>query len=86
MTEIEWETKLDRQQAADLLRGVAEGLAAGDTVKLEQDGLELKVEVADEVAFELEIELEDGETEVELELRWKAGGSRGADEDDAAGS
>lgn len=84
MTEIEWETKLDRRQAADVLRRVADGLAAGHTVKLEQDGLEVKVEVADEVAFELEIELEDGETEVELELTWKTGGSGGAEEDDAA--
>jgi amphi-Trp domain-containing protein len=84
MTEIEWETRLKRQQAADLLRGVADGLAAGDAVELVQDGFELKVEVADEIGFELEIELEDGETEVELEVRWKTGASREPDGDDAA--
>jgi amphi-Trp domain-containing protein len=84
MTEIEWETRLNRQQAADLLRGVADGLAAGDAVKLEHDRFELRVEVADEVGLELEIELVDGETVVELELKWKTGPPEGRGGNDAA--
>ena len=53
---------------------MADGLAAGGKVKLEQDGFELKVASADEVDMEIEVELEDGRTEVELELRWDTGG------------
>lgn len=74
MTEIEWQSKLGREQAAALLRRVADGLAAGGEVKLEQDGFELKVASADEVDMEIEVELENGRTEVELELRWETGG------------
>ena len=74
MTEIEWQSKLGREEAAALLRRVADGLAAGGKVKLEQDGFELKVASADEVDMEIEVELEDGRTEVELELRWDTGG------------
>ena len=74
MTEIEWQSKPGREEAAALLRRVADGLAAGGKVKLEQDGFELKVASADEVDMEIEVELEDGRTEVELELRWDTGG------------
>ena len=74
MTEIEWQSKLGREQAAALLRRVADGLAAGGKVKLEQDGFELKVATADEVDMEIEVELENGRTEVELEVRWETGG------------
>jgi amphi-Trp domain-containing protein len=75
LTEIEWERRMGREQAAKLLRRVADGLASGDKVKLEHDGFELKVAVADQVEVEIEVELHDGDTEVELELKWKTGGS-----------
>jgi amphi-Trp domain-containing protein len=83
MTEIEWEAKLGREQAAELLRRVADGLAAGEEVAFEQDGFELKVAVADEVELEIEVELEDGGTQVELELKWGTGGSARPDAEDA---
>ena len=75
MTEIEWQSKPGREEAAALLRRVADGLAAGGKVKLEQDGFGLKVAPADEVDLVIEVELENGRTEVELELSWEAGGS-----------
>ena len=85
MTEIEWESKLGREEAAALLRRVADGLAAGSKVKLEQGGFELKVATADEIEVEIEVELENGRTEVELELRWETGGSVHTDRDEASG-
>jgi len=83
MTEIEWESKIGREQAAALLRRVADGLADGDKVKLEHEGFELEIATADEVEMEIEVELEDGRTEVELELRWETGGSSGTESEDA---
>jgi amphi-Trp domain-containing protein len=85
MTEIEWESKIGREQAAALLRRLADGLAAGSEVKLEHEGFELKVATADEVEMEIEVELEDGRTEVELELRWETGGSSRTESEDAVG-
>ena len=78
MTEIEWERKLSREQAAELLRSLADGLAGGGEVELEQDGFELKVAVGDEIEVEIEVGLDEGKTEVELELKWETGGSRSA--------
>lgn len=83
MTEIEWESKLGREQAAALLRRVADGLADGGKVRIEEEGFELTVAAADEVEIEVEVELENGRTEVELELSWEAGGSVGTGSEDA---
>jgi amphi-Trp domain-containing protein len=86
MTEIEWEQKLGREQAADLLRRVADGLAGGEQIELEQDGFELKVAVAEEVEVEIEVEFADGGTEVELELKWGVVGTEPDTEGAAAAS
>jgi amphi-Trp domain-containing protein len=83
MTEFEWQKRMSSEQAAELLRRVADGLAGGDRVELDHEGFELKVPVADEVELEIEVEVEDGKTEVELELQWKAGGDSAGGDDQA---
>jgi len=74
VTEIEWETKMRREDAAALLRRLADGLESGKKVELEHGGLELKLGVAEEVDLEIEVELNGEETEVEIELGWSTGG------------
>jgi amphi-Trp domain-containing protein len=86
MTEIEWERKIRREQAAKLLRAVADGLSGGHNVEIEQDGFELRVAVAEEIDVEIELEVEEGETEVELELKWRIGRPQGSDPDNSATS
>jgi amphi-Trp domain-containing protein len=91
VTELEWETKMGREEAAALLRRLADGLESGKKVKLESGGVELKVGVADEVELEVEVELDGAETEVEIELSWSTGGEElpssdeGASRDDGSG-
>jgi len=73
MTELDWETRLGRAEAAALLRRVADGLERGDKVELEHGGLELKLGVAEEVELEIEVEIDGPETDVEIELSWSTG-------------
>ena len=77
MTEVEWERKMSRADAAKLLRKVADGLAKGEAVEVDADGFELKAGVADQVDVEIEVGLEKGETSFELELSWETGRSPG---------
>ena len=71
MTEFEWEQKLKRKEAAELLRAIAEGLAGDGEVTLERDSWELKLKVPNDLEVEVELEVGDGETELEIELKWK---------------
>ncbi len=78
MAEFEWEKQAGRQEVAALLRQIADGLDAGGSVELEQDGWELKVRVPDELTVEIEFERGDDETELEVELTWSNTGSQAA--------
>ena len=73
MIEFEWEKKVDRAQAAALLRELAKSLEDGGPVELEQDGWELKLQASDEIEMEIELEVGDGGIELEIELKWSTG-------------
>lgn len=70
MAEFEWEQTAERKEVADLLRGIANGLAKGGEVKLERDSWELKLNVPEKLEIEIELETGEGETELEIELKW----------------
>lgn len=74
MTEFEWEKKTTRDEAAKLLRQIADGLAGDGKVELEQDGWGLKLSVAKQVELEVEVAAEGAETELEIELKWSTPG------------
>ena len=79
MIELEWEKRGTRNDAAELLRSLADSLAAGDDeVEIEHGGWELKLKVPKEVGIGVELEVEDGETELEIELKWSSGGRAAA--------
>jgi len=78
MTEFEWEKKTSRDDAAKLLRQIADGLASDGKVEIEQDGWELKLSVAQQVELEVELKTEGSKTELEIELTWGSGRGRGA--------
>jgi amphi-Trp domain-containing protein len=73
MTEFEWEKKTNRDDAAKLLRQIADGLTGDGKVELEQDGWELKLSVAQQVELEVELKVEGSKTQLEVELTWASG-------------
>ena len=78
MTEFEWEKKTSRDDAAKLLRQIADGLSRDGKVELEQDGWELKLSVAQQVEVEVELKTEGSKSELEIELSWASGRRGGA--------
>ena len=61
---------LSRTEAAARLTDIAEALSHGEAFELERGGEKLKLDVPDEVTFELEVEIEDDRTELEVEIKW----------------
>jgi amphi-Trp domain-containing protein len=61
---------LSRKDAAARLSEIAEALGSGGDFELQGGGEKLKLDVADEVTFELEVELEGETTELEMEIKW----------------
>lgn len=68
-TSFESEQVASRDEAATILREMADGVAGG-VVRLSADGESVDVELPEEVGVELEFEVEDGEMSVEVELSW----------------
>ena len=73
MAEFEWKKQLGRAEAATILRQIADGLEDGGEVELEQDSWELKLEVPEELEFEVELEVSSEGVELEIELKWSEG-------------
>lgn len=76
MTEFEWQKKTSRNEAASLLRVIADGLAGDGKVELERDGWQLTLPVGRQIALEVEVEVEEGETELEIQLKWSTSSRR----------
>ncbi len=68
--EFESKQKLSREEAAALLRELADTLARNNEFAFEREGVPFHVAVADEVELEVELEVEDDETSLEIELSW----------------
>lgn len=68
--EIEQVQTLSREDAAALLRRIADALARHNQVDLIREGQRLSVKVPDTVEVEVEVELEDGGGSLEIELSW----------------
>lgn len=58
-----------RDDAAMLLRNVADGIAAGEVAVDHEDG-PVRLEIPESFNFEIEFEKEDDERELEMELEW----------------
>lgn len=69
LIEIERERRLRREEAADWLRVLADGLARHNEVEFVRDGITYRVDVPDEVTMNVEIEVGD-DNEIEVEISW----------------
>lgn len=70
LLEIEEKHALSREEAADLLRRLADSLARHNGLDLVQQGMKLQVRVPDRVEVELEVELGDDGGSLEIEINW----------------
>ena len=68
--ELEKKQTLRREEAAQQLRDIADELASGNEIVMEQGGLRFTVKVPDEVTMKVEVEIEDDEREFEIKLSW----------------
>ena len=70
LIEIEEERPMSREEAADLLRRIADMLSRHNDLEFTRGGAQFTVAVADEVEVELELEIESDEKSIEIELSW----------------
>lgn len=66
---FESEQTATRDEAAFVLRELADGVAAGG-LRFGHDDETITIDVPDELSVEIELETEDGEQSVEVELEW----------------
>lgn len=70
LLEISEKRKMNREQAAELLRQLADSLARHNAVDVMREGKKVTVRVPDEVTVEFELEVESDESSLEIELSW----------------
>ncbi len=74
MTELEFfdeKRTLRREEAAALLRRLADDLASANGVEVQREGKRVFVRVGDEVELGMEFEQDEDGSELEIELRWR---------------
>lgn len=70
-SEYEYEMTAGREEIADVLEGVVDGILAG-SIKLGTESDEVSVDIPDDLSLEIEFEDEGDELSLELELEWAA--------------
>lgn len=68
--ENETEQQMSREEAAALLRELADTLASNNSVDVDVDGRRITVSVPDRVTVEVEVEIGAEESSLEIELTW----------------
>lgn len=70
LLEIEEKRSMSREDAAKLLRRIADALAKQNKLHFDRDGLKFVVDVADQVEVEIELEVGDDGNSLEVEINW----------------
>ena len=70
LMELKNKTTLPREEAAARLHAIADELASGNDVVIEQGEMRLVAHVPGQVKLKVEFEIEDDGTELEIELTW----------------
>ena len=70
LLEISEKRSMRREEAAQLLRALADSLARHNEVAMSRRGKQVHVKVADQVQVEVELEIEDDESSIEVEISW----------------
>lgn len=67
--EIEIEQRVNREEAAALLRRIADQLERHNEVVVEREGLRMRIGVPSDLTMEVEVEIGE-ESSIEIELSW----------------
>ncbi len=70
LIEFEEKQRCTREEAAAVLRTLADQLARHNDLEFTREGLRYTVDVADEVDIEVEIEIGDKKNELEITVTW----------------
>ncbi len=70
LIEVEEKAVMSREEAAALLRRIADQLARHNDLEWSQGGLRITAKVPDQVEVEVEIEITSEGGELEIELSW----------------
>lgn len=70
LLEITEKRKMSREQAAKLLREIADSLARNNEVGFLRNGIKVNVNVPAQVEVEIELEVETDESSLEIEISW----------------
>ncbi len=70
LIKIETKKKMSREDAAGVLRELADQLARHNDLEFERGGTRFVVDVPDRVNVEVEIEIESDGGELEVEISW----------------
>ena len=68
--EISEERKMTREEAADVLRKLADSLSRQNSLDFNREGTKVHVKVPKEVTVEVELEIESDESSIEIEISW----------------
>ena len=70
LVEFEEKRQLSREEAAGVLRTLADQLARHNDLEFSREGLRYTVDVPDTVEMEIEIEIGTDESELEITISW----------------
>ena len=70
LLDISAKHKMTREEAADLLRKLADSLARHNSLDFTREGTRFHVKVPKEVTVEVELEIESDESSIEIEISW----------------
>ncbi len=62
--------QVTREEAADILRQVADTLSRHNEVQFMRNGMQVRVDVPKQVSVEIELEIESDESSLEIEINW----------------
>jgi amphi-Trp domain-containing protein len=68
--EMEEKREMGREEAAEVLRQLADSLARHNEVEFRREGIKFHVRVPDRVTVEFEVEIESDESSIEVEISW----------------
>jgi len=70
LMEISEKRKMSREEAAGLLREIADSLARHNDLEFMREGIKIRINVPNQVEVELELEVESDESSLEIEISW----------------
>jgi len=70
LLEIETKRKMRREEAAEVLREIADALSRQNSLQFDREGKNVVVRVPDQVEVEIELDVEDEGGSLEIEINW----------------